>query len=163
MGRTQGAKNKAKKGLDSGYATDTIAWAKSEVLRLFDAGEIDDLSEASEKVGVSKLTLYAWRKADKTWRNALDQAMQPMVDRLLQEIMVDTMPDGKTVNMPYITARLFVIKRYRPEFREAYRFVMEDSRVLEHLEALKKLATQNKTDSKGGMTDESQEGDAQGI
>jgi len=143
-GRPLGSKNKPKAKPKELYDDDVVKWAKAETLRLFDAGEIDDLSEASEKVGVSKLTLYSWRKGDKTWRNSLDQAMQPMVDRLLREIMVDTMPDGKTVNMPYITARLFVIKRYRPEFREAYRFVMEDSRVMEHLEALKKLATQSK-------------------
>lgn len=154
MPRTPGAKNKPKKLPDSSYDSGTIAWAKAEVLRLFDAGTIDDLSAASEHVGVSKLTLYAWRKSDKAWRQALNQAEQPIADRMLKEILQETV-NGKNISMPYVTARLFRIKKIRPEYRDAYKFVVEDSRVLEHLEALKKLATQNKTDSKGGMTDES--------
>lgn len=144
MARTKGAKNKKVGKAPEQLDSEVVVWAKAEILRLFDTGTIEDLSSASEHVGVSKLTLFAWRKADKKWRDSLTQAKQPIVDRMLREILADTMPNGKTVNMPYITARLFFIKRYRPEFREAYRFVMEDSRVLEHLEALKKLAAENK-------------------
>jgi len=143
-GRPKGSPNKPKAKPKEQYSPEVVVWAKAEVLRLFDAEQIDSLSEASEKVGVSKLTLFAWRKADKAWRNSLNQAEQPIADRLLREILVDTMPNGKTVNMPYVTARLFRIKKIRPEYRDAYKFVVEDSRVLEHLEALKRLATQNK-------------------
>lgn len=144
MGRTPGALNKPKADDKEQFSSEVVAWAKAEVIRLFDAGEIDDLSSASEHVSVSKLKLYAWRKADKAWREALNQAEEPIADRMLEEILADTMPNGKPISMPYVTARLFRIKKIRPQFRDAYRFVVEDSRVLEHLEALKKLAAQGK-------------------
>lgn len=147
-GRPPGAKNKPKPKSKEQYSPEVVLWAKTETLRLFDAGEIDSLSEASEKVGVSKLTLYAWRKSDKKWRESLNQAEQPIADRMLKEILVDTMPNGKAISMPYVTARLFRIKKIRPEYRDAYKFVVEDSRVLEHLEALKKLAIQTKQEEK---------------
>jgi len=147
-GRPKGSPNKPKAKPKEQYDAETIAWAKAETLRFFDKGEIDDLSEAAEKVGVSKLTLYAWRKADKKWREALNQAEQPIADKLLKEILADTMPNGKPISMPYVTARLFRIKKIRPEFRDSYKFVVEDSKVLEHLQALKDLATQSKQEEK---------------
>lgn len=143
MGRKPGSKNKPKPDDLEQFDDETVAWAKAEVIRLFDAGAIDDLSSASEHVGVSKLKLYAWRKSDKAWREQLNQAEQPIADRMLDEILQETV-NGKPISMPYVTARLFRIKKIRPEYRDAYRFVVEDSRVLEHLEALKKLATQTK-------------------
>lgn len=142
-GRPKGSLNKPKPKKKELYDPEVVLWAKAETLRLFDASEIDDLSEAAEKVGVSKLTLYAWKKADKKWRDSLNQAEQPIADRLLREILQETV-NGKAISMPYVTARLFRIKKIRPEYRDAYKFVIEDSRVLEHLEALKKLATENK-------------------
>jgi len=105
-GRPKGSPNKPKAKPKEQYDAETIAWAKAETLRFFDKGEIDDLSEAAEKVGVSKLTLYAWRKADKKWREALNQAEQPIADKLLKEILADTMPNGKPISMPYVTARI---------------------------------------------------------
>ena len=144
MPRTKGALNKKVGKAPEQLDADVVAWAKAEVIRLFDAGEIEDLSSASEKVGVSKLKLYSWRKADKAWRLLLDQAREPTADRLLKEIMVDTMPNGKPVSMPYITARLFVIKQIRPSYREAWKFVVEDSSVMQHLAELKRLATKEK-------------------
>ncbi len=141
MGRTPGAKNKPNIKKTEQFDPEVKAWAKAEIIRLFDADKIDDLSQASELVGVTKLALYSWRKADKTWRDLLNQAEQPIADRLLKEILVDTMPNGKTINMPYVTARLFRIKKIRPEFRDSYKFIVEDSKVIEHLEALRKLAS----------------------
>lgn len=146
-GRPPGSKNLPKPKEKELYDSEVVLWAKAETLRLFDAGEIDSLSEASEKVSVSKLTLYAWRKADKKWRDSLNQAEQPIADRLLREILQETV-NGKAISMPYVTARLFRIKKIRPEYRDAYKFVVEDSDVLKHLEALRKLATETKQEEK---------------
>ncbi len=156
MARTPGAKNKPNIKKTEQFDPEVKVWAKAEIIRLFDMGKIDDLSQASELVGVTKLALYSWRKSDKTWRDLLNQAEQPIADRLLKEILVDTMPNGKTINMPYVTARLFRVKKIRPEFRDSYHFVVEDSKIIEHLEALKALAKQEKPkEEKGDALQES--------
>lgn len=139
MGRPIGSKTKAKIKLPF-YTPEVVKNIKLDILKLFDNGTIENLSDASEHTGVSKLMLYSWRKSDKAWRDALNQAEEPIADRLLQEILADTMPNGKTISMPYVTARLFRVKKIRPEYRDAYHFVVDDSKALEHLEALRALA-----------------------
>jgi len=140
MPRPKGAKNKPKRPemLDEHFKPDDIVWLKQEAIRLFDEGEVENLSQAAVKLGVSKLKLYAWRRKDSTWKEQIDEARQLVADKLIEEIQQPTV-NGKGITMPYVTARLFLIKEIRPEYRDSYKFIVEDSKVKEHLAAIRKL------------------------
>lgn len=157
-GRPKGSKNKEKiirtkpEMLDEHFKPDDIIWLKQEVIRLFDEGEVETLSQAGEILGVSKLKLYSWRRKDESWREQIAEARQLIADKLIEEIQQPVV-NGKNISMPYVTARLFLIKEIRPEYRDSYKFVVEDSKTKEHLDAIRKMAEKNKNDTvteKGG-------------
>jgi hypothetical protein len=79
-----------------------------KVLALYEQGEISTLSEAAEKLGVSKYTLYKLKRSDPEFAEELDIAREIVADRLEAELLTcDKYPEA--------FARIFRLNGLRPE------------------------------------------------
>jgi len=111
-----------------------ILKVKQAILTLIEAEEADNLTEACKKIGMSPLRAYWWLDHDAEWAGRVRQAQNIVADRL--EADLDAM------NNP--VARIFRLKKLRPEYRDNYRFDIT-SEALEKL--LKELLDLAKSES----------------
>jgi len=111
-----------------------ILKVKQAILTLIEAEEADNLTEACKKIGMSPLQAYWWLDHDAEWAGRIRQAQNIVADRL--EADLDAM------NNP--VARIFRLKKLRPEYRDNYRFDIT-SEALEKL--LKELLDLAKSES----------------
>ncbi len=122
-----------------------IVALKEKVLLLFDKGEIVNLSEAAGKLGISPLKLQWWKQSDPDWSAEVDTAYQLRVDKLVEELLqptirVDAKGGDKMITMPYVVARIFLLKSLDPKrFREGYSLDLGNSKMAAVLEELRNL------------------------
>jgi hypothetical protein len=147
MGRPPGSPNKPgskKPGPKPGRAKyqedktpdDEKLRIKYQIVEMLDSRVVDNLSQAADMLGISRLRLYQWKRRDSEWADLLNLADELIADDLEQRIA-----NVKTV--PECTSLIFRLKALRPDkYRDNYKFDVRDSRVLEHLAELKKLGKQ---------------------
>jgi len=112
-----------------------IISTKLKILEMFDNREIDNLSQAGNKLGLSKTRLYRWKEKDKFWSEQINQAKELIADELEQELKNH---DGRF--MPYVTTRIFMLKALRPNmYRDNAKLDVTDSKLTALLEELKAL------------------------
>jgi len=115
-----------------------IVAIKTNVIELMDSGQVSNLSQAAEKLSMSKMKLYWWKYVDPEWTKRLDQVNQLIADRLEKEIE-EALIEGKPITMPYVTARIFRLKALRPDkYRDNFRFEVVDGKMMQLLMELKK-------------------------
>jgi len=106
-----------------------ILQIKKAVIELLESEEADNLTEAAEKIGFSKLRLYAWARVDPEWRQLVNEAQEIKADRLEAEL--------DRMNNP--VAKIFRLKKLRHEYRDTFHFDVRNVTVEKYLEELKKL------------------------
>jgi hypothetical protein len=132
-GRPKGVKNKKSQILVDETPLDIILRSKRETLNLFDRREVDNISQAAEKLGVSKLRMHAWRRADPEWAKQLEVAEELIADELEVELRA-------CKNPAQVTALIFRLKGIRPQkYRDNFKFEVENPRVQEILAEIKRL------------------------
>ena len=119
MGRPPGAKNKPggiKPGPKVGRTRLRARWTvqgvkdiKQRVLDMMDAREVDNLSQAARRLGVSPSSLYQWKQADPEWGRQTEQVWNIIADELEEQLDAY---EGRW--MPYVTARIVRLKALRP-------------------------------------------------
>jgi len=109
---------------------------KEEILKLLDSGAVKTVSAAARKAGVSPTKAWGWLQTDDSFRDQARQAQKVLADGLIEELL----QLDKDAKMPWVTARIFLIKGMQPEFRDNYRIVeFKDQRALALLEELRRL------------------------
>ena len=117
-------------------ADEEIVKFKEQILELLDDCKEKTLSSAARKVGVSPTKTYQWLKTDDNFRDQVKQARKVLGDKLIEELL-SVSPDAK---MPAVTAKIFLIKGFHPEFRDSYKVVeFKDERAIALLEELRQL------------------------
>lgn len=110
---------------------------KKQILELLDACEARTIKEAANKVGISPSSVYYWCETDKAFARQVHQRKNVLADKLIVELL-DADPDSK---MPFITAKIFLIKGLKPEFRDSHKIIeLKDEKTRAILEELQKLA-----------------------
>jgi transposase-like protein len=101
---------------------------KQEIVRMLGRGEAKTLTEAAEAVGISPSLAHQWAKKDEEFRELLGVTKQVLGDRIEREL----------IDSPNVVAKIFLLKGYKPEFRDNAKVIVTDSRITELLEELKK-------------------------
>lgn len=114
-----------------------ILTVKRKVLDLMEERVVDNLSQASEHTGVPKFKLYRWRAEDTLWSKQLAQIDQVIADELEEKL-------NHVTTVPQTTAIIFRLKKLRPEYRDNFKLEVVDSKMMDLLTELKRLAEQNK-------------------
>jgi len=102
-----------------------------KVLDLYETGEISTLSEAAERLGVSKYTLWKLKRSDPEFAQELDIAREIVADRLEKELL-------ECDKYPEAFSRIFLLNGLRPEKYKDKKLTFSNP-VLENL--LKSLRT----------------------
>ncbi len=98
------------------YRTDAeVAQLKQSVINLYDKGRARTLSEAADALKLSKVMLFGWRKLDPVWASLLDEVEGVFADELEAQLL------DVELKMPQIIARMFLLKKIRPRYRDTYR------------------------------------------
>lgn len=106
---------------------------KVEILDLLSNGQAGTLTEAAKIIGVRPVQVYHWNQTDKDF--------QEMV-KLVREVKADEIETYLRGNKNLV-AQIFLLKGYRPMFRDSYRVVeIRDEKTKELLEELRKLGKQ---------------------
>lgn len=110
---------------------------KKQILGLLDACEARTIKEAANKLEISPSGVYYWCETDKAFARQVHQRKNVLADKLIVELL-DADPDSK---MPIITAKIFLIKGLKPEFRDSHKIIeLKDEKTRAILEELQKLA-----------------------
>lgn len=114
---------------------------KTKLIDLFDRSEVKTVSEGARKLGLSPTRVRDWAKSDENFRNQIREGEKVLADGLIKELL-ELDPNTK---MPIVVAKIFLIKGFRPEFRDNFKIVeFQDRRALEILEKLRQLGIQPK-------------------
>lgn len=106
---------------------------KQELLQLMELGTCLTISEACKKVGVPSNIIWRLAKQDPQWKLLVDQART-----VFRELAADQLEEEIRKN-PNIIGKIFLLKGYRPEFKDNYRPINTDTKQRELLERLKEL------------------------
>jgi len=129
MGRPAGSRNKPgslkpgrRKGCTSPilpqYKDEEIRQFKAQINELFEKGEVENLSQAADRIGVSKMRAYSWLKADAQWAEDIKLGLEVVADKYEEELLK---PELKK---PQVTALIFMLNGMRPEkYRDSYKLV----------------------------------------
>lgn len=135
MARPKGTKNRpgAKKTGPKGVTKvpypelAKIKALKEQIIELLEAELADNLTEACELLGISKLRVHEWFKSDPEFGQMVRSSQEIKADRL----------EKRLDEMNHPVALIFRLKKLRPEYRDTYKFNVT-SESLEKL--LKRLA-----------------------
>jgi hypothetical protein len=93
---------------------------KAEVLEAL-AGHLT-LENAAQAAGVSRRQLYIWRQEDADFEAACNEAKESALDRLEDKAYeVALNKDDKYYEKDSLLNRFFILKGYRPQFKDAAR------------------------------------------
>jgi len=95
---------------------------KVEVLQLLATGEVHTISDAARKLGIDPTRVHAWAYNDKDFQEML---------RLSHEVVADNI-ETRLQESKHFIPLIFLLKGYRPMFRDSYKFDVSN-------EALEKL------------------------
>lgn len=103
---------------------------KEDILRLIGLGEAKTLSDAARQLGVNPTQPHSWAEADPEFAQLYRQARQVIADQIEKEL----------IESENIIAKIFLLKGYRPEFRDNYKTIeIHDTRTRQLLEDLRRL------------------------
>ena len=108
-----------------------ILKVKQAIVTLIAAEEADNLTEACRIIGISALKVYYWLENDAEWAGMVREAQNIKADRL----------EADLDNMNNPVARIFRLKKLRPEYRDSYKFDITSEALEKLLKELKELAT----------------------
>ncbi len=98
------------------YRTDVeVVKIKQSIIDLYDKRRVRTLSEAADCLHISKLLLFSWRRSDPVWAARLNEAENIFADELEAQLL------DVELKMPQIIARMFLLKKIRPNYRDTYR------------------------------------------
>ena len=143
MARTKGSKNRIKIG-DPRFnmnrpkkatklphmSTEEIMDTKHKILELLSSGDATTISEAARSINVEPHKVYTWGRSDPDFREAVTAAREVVADDIEKRLQ----------NHPNFIPLMFLLKAYRPEFRENYRYGGTDSKLEEILGELSRKA-----------------------
>ena len=105
------------------YKDEEIRQFKTQILDLFEKGEVENVSQAADKIGVPKIRAYHWLKTDAQWAEDLKLGKEIVADRYEEELL-------KATSVPMVTARIFMLNGLRPDkYRANYKLVMTNPKV----------------------------------
>jgi len=114
------------------YRDEEVRRFKERILELFESGEAENLSQAADRIGVSKIRVYGWRKADRQWCEDLSLVSLLIADKYEQELL---QPDIKYARA---YALVVMLNATHPEkFRKDYKVLVTSPKVEALLEKLK--------------------------
>ena len=114
-------------------------WLKRRVLELIETRQAKNLSQAGRILNIPKLQLYALKRHDKEWAEAISMCDELLADELEEELQ-ELFVNGKLISMPIITARIFMLKALRPKkFRDNAKPIDENNQLVSLLGELKRL------------------------
>ena len=119
---------------------------KEAVLLLIEAEEADNITEACRIIGISPLKVYHWAENDAEWAGRVRQAQNIKADRL----------EADLDNMNNPVARIFRLKKLRPEYRDSYKFDITSEPLEKLLKELRELGQNKKSEKvnqEGGKTE----------
>ena len=146
MGRKKGVANRPgskKPGptADSGkykgrLLGEVLVGAKVAVIEELETGEHRTLTQAAKKASVPPHKAWSWKLTDPMFSETVDSllmaAKEVASDKLEQDLL-------KGVNA---SAKMTILEGWRPQlYRNNYRVLITDSRMLEYLDALRKAAS----------------------
>lgn len=110
-----------------------IVRIKGEIVNLLETEQAYNLTEACDKLEISKLQVHSWGKTDKDWAALVKVADKIKADRL--EKLLFSTDKERTI------AWMFLLKKLNPEYRENYKIELSTSESLEKLlKELKQVA-----------------------
>lgn len=119
-----------------------IIEAKGKIIALLDEGHIRNLSQAARLLGLSPMQLYSWKRNDIKWAEQVGHTDQLIADRLEEELE-QALVEGKTISMPYVTARIFRLKALRPKiYKDNFKLEVSDVSMKTLLTDLRNLGKQ---------------------
>jgi len=105
---------------------------KFAILDKLTKGEAKTISEAARQLEISPQRVYSWGKSDPDFREAVSATREVVADELEERLR----SHGNFIPL------MFLLKAYRPEFRENYRFDGVNSKMDEILAELSRKAKQ---------------------
>lgn len=126
------------------FRPDVVLEFKKSILQLLEAGEVDNLSQAAEYLGISKFAVYQWKDSDPEWNKMVKQVDQLRADDLEKKLDKMNNPVGL----------IFRLKKLRPEYRDTFKIDVKN-------EALEKLLTELK--NIGEKSSVPKQGESQGV
>ncbi len=114
-----------------------IVAIKEAALDLIDQGKCETLAEVAAALDVSPTLLYTWQSRDPEWGSQIKHARQIIADRIEKILIHSDSPQ----------ALMFLLKGYRPEFRDNFRVELRDDKTAALLEELKALGQAQKAAS----------------
>ncbi len=112
---------------------------KTAIIQLLETRQAENLSDAADMLGISKLQTYRWQRNDLEWAATVKAAGEIIADRLENELLASEV-NGKPISMPYVLARMFRLKAIRPAlYKEKYPINVEDSKMVDLLNEIKKI------------------------
>jgi len=112
------------------------AEVKRKILDLFESLQVTTLSEAAQKVGISKYRVYKMRREDPEWAEELKIAFEITADKIEGELL-----DSKKLTeekMPGVTARIFLLNGLRPNKYKNTKLTFENPKLEQLLERIDK-------------------------
>ncbi len=91
-------------------------------------GECETISDAARKMGVDPTRVYAWSTNDPDFQNMVKAARQVVADDIEKHLR----------HHKNFIPLMFLLKAYRPEFKESFKLDIVDSKMSEILEELRK-------------------------
>jgi len=136
MPRPKGVKNRPgykKPGPKLNYYLPTMEASKAleykrEIVRMLGLGEVHTLTEAAEKLCISPNLPHTWAKNDMEFRQLIAVTKQVLGDKIEKEL----------IESENVVAKIFLLKGYKPEFRDNAKVLITDNRVVELLEEIKR-------------------------
>jgi len=140
LGRPKGSRNNPGAGkpgpkpalfkAKSVYSPGQIAEWKAQVVTMFDEGVIETLTEGARILALRPSVLYGWMTFDHEWTAQIRQAKEAIADRIEKNLLDSTNPN----------AQMFLLKGYRPQFRDNFKLNVTSEALEKLLEELKSLA-----------------------
>ena len=109
---------------------------KRKILDLFESLEVSTLSQAAEKVGISKYRAYKMRREDPDWSEELKVSHEIVADR----IEGDLVDPNKLKEEKYagVMARIFLLNGLRPNKYKGTKLTIENPKLEQMIEDIKK-------------------------
>ncbi len=112
--------------------TDPDYQLKKDVIKELEKAEVTTLSGVANRLGVSKLYLWALKRKDPEFAQQVEEAKEVLADRLEEELL--------TVDkMPQVVARLARLKTIRLAYRDSFKVVVGSPKVEAYLEEIRRL------------------------
>lgn len=108
---------------------DEILTCKIRILELLEQGKARTVTEACEVLQIPAIRAHGWARTDKEFAESV---------QLAREIVADQV-EANLIGNRNVIAQIFLLKGYRPKFRDNYKAELDNPNLLKLLEELKAI------------------------